>query len=115
MDFIPKSLMNDVKSLKKQFQKKNKAKEEPRLSNEPQSEEALGTPEDCVRSVLTSANRKSKTLDEIVLPESKERFKTASDKLMEMSRPIETKYLSIATKSPLISPMVTVCFLGAHT
>ncbi|KAJ3336337.1 Axonemal dynein light chain domain-containing protein 1, partial [Kappamyces sp. JEL0680] len=83
MDFIPKSLMNEVKTLKKTFQQPGKGKTGQAAPRETSgskdvavsgtSSETRSTPKEDVRSVLTSATRRPRTLEDIVLPDSKSR------------------------------------------
>ena len=85
MDFIPKSLMADVKSLKKPFQQPQKKGVEPlpaedsRVASrqglsksiaDTRRPRSLSTAESSkdVESVLSSASRKTKKFEEIVLP-----------------------------------------------
>lgn len=82
MDFIPKSLIADVKSLKKPFQQPLKKGVEPHpaedsrvasrqgLSKADTRPRSLSTAESSndVESVLSSASRKTKKFEEIVLP-----------------------------------------------
>ncbi len=78
MDFIPKFLIADVKSLKKPFQQPQKKTVEPpqpmdnrasKSNNDtrPRSQTTAESSKD-VESVLSSASRKTKKFEEIVLP-----------------------------------------------